>query len=522
MLKSRGGMLTGAVGMVALVLWRIEAARRERRRLEALVVSRTRQLRQSEELFRSIFEHATEGIFQSSLDGGNLRANPAMTAICGFSSPEEVSQGYTDAATQFYVQPGRRDEINAEVALRGAAVGWESEVWRKDGSSIWISENVRLVADPATGEMFYLGSLVDITARREMQAAQEQARLAAEAASAAKSRFLAHMTHELRTPLTGVLSSARVALRDPALDEGNRQRYARIAESGEHLLRLIEEVLDFSRLEAHRMQIRPAPFNLAELLRALVEDFQPRAGDARLEFRCEAAPALPKFVRGDVLRLRQVLDNLIGNALKFTNRGQIKLGVCHCGRAAGGPEPCVRFEVTDTGIGIPAQELEAIFEPFQQAPVPGRTTAGAGLGLNISARLVALMDGELQVESTPGEGSRFFFEIALPDAEAGETLREDPADTGVQPVPGEPAAGAPGLPPPAEEEIDALIALSWRGDIVRLRARLEELAAADPAQADFARDLDRLAAAFRMNAVSEFLGNAKLQRAARDAGGGAL
>ncbi len=266
-LMYRGGLLAGACGVVAFVLWRVVAARRERLRLEALVASRTRQLRQGEELFRSIFEHATEGIFQSSLDGRNLRANPAMARLCGYADPAQMQRELADAARQFYVDPARRQEINAAVACDGAAVGWESEIRRRDGSTVWISESVCTVVDPASGQTVYQGSIVDVTARREMQAAQEQARLAAEAANAAKSVFLTHVTHELRTPLTGILSNARVALRDAGLDEANRSRYALIVRSGEHLLTLIDEILDLSRLEAGRMEWCPRPFSLEELLR---------------------------------------------------------------------------------------------------------------------------------------------------------------------------------------------------------------------------------------------------------------
>ena len=224
-LMYRGGLLAGALGVVAFVGWQVAASRRERRRLEALVASRTRQLRQGEELFRSIFEHATEGIFQSSLDGQNLRANQAMAQLCGYADPGQMQRELANVAHQFYVNPARRHEINAAVARDGAAVGWESEIRRRDGSTIWVSESVRTVIDPASGQTIYQGSIVDVTARREMQAAQERARLAAEAANAAKSAFLTQVTHELRTPLTGILGNARVALRDDSLNDAHRSRF---------------------------------------------------------------------------------------------------------------------------------------------------------------------------------------------------------------------------------------------------------------------------------------------------------
>ena len=497
-LMYRGGLLASVIGLVVFVISLVLAARRERARLEALVASRTRQLRQSEELFRSIFEHATEGIFQSSLDGRNLRANPAMARICGYANPEEMREELTDAATLFYVQPGRREEINAEVVLRGVVQDCESEIYRRGGGTIWVAESVSRVVDPATGDTVYQGSIVDITARREMQQAREQARAAAEAANRAKSAFLAHMTHELRTPLTGILSGARVALQDPATDDRNRRRYALIADSGEHLLRLIDEALDHSRIEAGRMELRARPFDLAEFLRAVSGRFGPQAADTRLDFRCEADPALPQFVHGDALRLRQVLDNLLSNALKFTDHGEVALGVRR------GPGARVGFEVRDTGIGIPADALTTIFRPFQQVPASGRPgTPGVGLGLSIGARLVGLLGGELRVESSPARGSRFFFDIPLPDADHGETLPRIKIE--------EPDVPPPALPmvTPPTDEIDALMTLSLAGDIVRLRQRVTELARHDPELAHFARELERLAAGFRMDAIGQFLRDAR-------------
>ena len=497
-LMYRGGLLAGAVSLVVFIVSLVLAAQRERARLEALVASRTRQLRQSEELFRSIFEHATEGIFQSSLDGRNLRANPAMARLCGYTSPEEMREELTDTATLFYVQPGRREEINAEVVLRGVVQDCESEIYRKGGGTIWVAESVGTVIDPATGDTVYQGSIVDITARRETQLAHEQARAAAEAANRAKSAFLAHMTHELRTPLTGILGGARVALQDPATDEKNRHRYALIADSGEHLLRLIDEALDHSRIEAGRLELRARPFDLAEFLRAVSGRFGPQAADARLGFRCEAEPALPQFVHGDALRLRQVLDNLLYNALKFTDHGEVALGI----RRESGAR--VGFEVRDTGIGIPAETLATIFRPFQQVPAPGRPgTPGVGLGLSISARLVGLLGGELRVESAPARGSRFFFDIPLPDADHGETLQNAKLK---EPDPSSPPTR---LVMPSVEEIDALTALSLAGDIVRLRQRATKLARANPEVGNFARELERLAAGFRMDAIGQFLRDAR-------------
>ena len=500
-LMYRGGLLVGISVAAAFVLWQILAARRERARLEALVISRTRQIRQGEELFRSIFEYATEGIYQSSLDGHNLRANPAMARFCGYADPGQMQRELTDVAHQFYVQPGRRQEINAAVANDGAAVDWESEIRRRDGSTFWISESVRTVVDPASGQTVYQGSIVDVTARRETQAAREHARLAAEAANAAKSAFLTHVTHELRTPLTGILSNARVALRDGSLEEVDRARYALIASSGVHLLALIDEILDLSRMEAGHMELRPSRFSLDELLRTVTDAFAARAAEKRLEMRCSLDPLLPCTVQGDALRLRQVLDNLIGNAFKFTAQGSVSLDVR---RTEAGE---MRFEVTDTGVGIPAELCSAIFEPFRQVASPRLPEhSGVGLGLHISARLVRLMEGELRVASVPGEGSRFFFDLPLHGDNRDESeivaAHHRPRSVREERTP---SARATTFALPSPAEIHTLLTLSLEGDIVRLRERLKELAARDIALADFTREVEALAVGFRMDAISQFL-----------------
>lgn len=248
------------------------------------------------------------------------------------------------------------------------------------------------------------------------------------------------------------------------------------------------------------MELRPGPFSLDELLRTVTDAFAARATEKRLELRCSLDPLLPGRVRGDPLRLRQVLDNLIGNAFKFTARGSVSLAVRRTETGA------MRFEVTDTGVGIPPDQCAAIFEPFRQVAFPRPPEhSGVGLGLHISARLVRLMEGELRVASVPGQGSRFFFDLPLQDEPRVEG--QDAAADGRGPARGQrssattPATFA--LPSPAE--VRALLTLSLEGDIVRLRERLKELASREASLVDFTREVEALAAGFRMDAISEFL-----------------
>ncbi|MFH1871515.1 MAG: response regulator, partial [Pseudomonadota bacterium] len=248
-----------------------------------------------------------------------------------------------------------------------------------------------------------------------------EAREAADAASQAKSEFLAHMSHELRTPLNGILGYAQILARDAGLSASQRNGVEIIGRSGEYLLTLISDILDLARVEAGRLELEEADFGLREFLQGMVDAVRVRTEQKGLSFAYELDPALPAGVRGDEKRLRQVLLNLLGNAAKFTEAGGVIFRVkrADVGRADQDRvgENRIRFEVEDTGPGIVADELEQIFQPFQQLAAPGRKVEGTGLGLAISRDLVRLMGGELKVDSAPGRGSLFSVVIELPEAE---------------------------------------------------------------------------------------------------------
>ena len=247
----------------------------------------------------------------------------------------------------------------------------------------------------------------------QLQEAKEQA----DAANRAKSVFLANMSHELRTPLNGVIGYAQILMKDRELSAKNRERLQIVQSSGEHLLRMINEVLDFSKIEAGKMELTPTPFHLPQLLRDIAASSSPRFEQKQIEFAFEPGATLPDLVVGDPQKLRQVLDNLLSNAAKFTSAGRVDLRVTAGGdsRASGGSAPdCFHFTVTDTGVGISPADRANLFRPFQQA-VDGRPPEpGTGLGLAISQRLVELMGGKLEVESEPGRGSTFAFSVRLP------------------------------------------------------------------------------------------------------------
>jgi signal transduction histidine kinase/CheY-like chemotaxis protein len=278
--------------------------------------------------------------------------------------------------------------------------------------------NAQVVA--AITRRHLLGSLVaELTVRRR-NAELEEAKEAAEAANRAKNVFLSNMSHELRTPLNAILGYAQILFPQGNLTECQRRQIGVMQASGEHLLTLIGDMLDLSRIEAQKMEVTAAPFRLPRLLEHVVEIMQPKASQKGLELHYGQDSPLPPWVLGDEARLRQILLNLLANAVKFTPAGSVTL------RAAYDPQEGGRLscEVVDTGIGIPEDKLTAVFEPFTQLAPDAQGREGTGLGLAIVRRLTSLMGGAVSVSSRVGEGSSFRFSVALPISSAGEPAEE--------------------------------------------------------------------------------------------------
>jgi PAS domain S-box-containing protein len=270
-------------------------------------------------------------------------------------------------------------------------------------------DNLERVVAERTGELIAINEQLqtEITERKQAEQQLREAKEAAEAANKAKSTFLANMSHELRTPLNAILGYAQILKRDASLGEHQHEAITIMERSGEHLLTLLNDVLDLSKIEAGKMELHPVEFHLLNFLQSLADIFSARATQKGLEFRYEHLTELPLGVRGDDKRLRQVLINLLGNAIKFTEQGGITFTVGHHFEQ-------LRFQVEDTGIGIKAEDLERIFAPFYQASDHRRVTEGTGLGLSISRKLVEMMGGQIQVKSEPGRGSIFWFDLDLP------------------------------------------------------------------------------------------------------------
>ena len=486
----------------------------------------------SDQMYRSIFENAIEGIFQTTPAGQYLNVNPALAKMYGYDSTEDLVRGLTAIDNQLYVDPTRRDEFVKEMQAQSVVRGFESQIYRKDKSVIWISENARAVHGSNGDLLYYEGMVEDITERKRLETklleseskvsalisniedsiwsvdkeyrlitfnptfsrnfeeifgqtasvghvitefvptewrAEEtalydralagerflveqryetsrgeryyeislnpiradgeitgvavfskditerhralrelqEAKVAAEAANRMKSEFLANMSHEIRTPMNGVIGMTDLLLMTSLTPE-QREFATTVRLSGESLLIVINDILDFSKIEAGKLDLETIEFDLRETIDNTLDLLAAQAHSKGLELAAFIRPEVPVHVLGDPGRLRQVINNLVGNAVKFTSEGEVVVTVSKVSETT--DRVILNFEVRDTGIGIDKAAQARLFEAFSQAD--GSTTrkyGGTGLGLAISRKLVALMNGQIRIESEPGQGSTFWF-----------------------------------------------------------------------------------------------------------------
>jgi PAS domain S-box-containing protein len=393
----------------------------ERRRAEA-------SLRRAEKKYRGIFENAVEGIFQTTPEGRILSANPAAARMVGYDSPEQLMDMVTDIQTQLCEAPEDfikfREIINAE----GQVNSFETSLRHRTREGyVRVSVSAKIVNDADGNVLHYEGLMTDITERIEKEKAERE-RKAAEAANKAKSEFLANMSHEIRTPLNAILGFSEILL-TKTQDPVQKSYLKNILSSGRSLLTLINDILDLSKIEAGKLEIHPEYSDIRKLLSSIETVFLQKIEEKGICLQSELSENLPGSLLLDEIRIRQVLINLIGNAVKFTEHGHVSVSVS-CYHTNGRIN--LIFEVADTGIGIPEDQQEIIFENFrQQDGQSNRKYEGTGLGLAITKRLVELMNGSISVESKPGQGSKFrviIYDVEIADknfTKTEEALDED-------------------------------------------------------------------------------------------------
>ncbi|MDE2073051.1 MAG: PAS domain-containing sensor histidine kinase [Alphaproteobacteria bacterium] len=386
-------------GLVVTALLLLPALAAGALRLRRQASRQTPRLTAAEKTYRAFFDHTVLGVFRTTPDGRYVDANPALARIYGYVDPAALMEGLTDIAGQLYTDAGRREAFSDLLAADDVVTDFVSEIRRRDGSTIWISETARAVRDWTGRLVFYEGTVEDVTAKIDAERALRRALEKAEEANRAKSAFLAAMSHELKTPLNGVLGFSEV-IKEEMLGPIGLAAYREYAEhihkSGRRLLEVIENVLDITRLQAGTLPLNRQALVVEPLVAAAVAEAE---AAARHRVALDLAPDLP-LIDADAGRLRQVLHHLLSNAMKFTPDGGA-VSVRLEPEAAG-----LWIVVADSGIGMAPDQIAVALEPFRQIDGSlARRFEGAGLGLALTKALVDLHNGRLAIESEEGVGT---------------------------------------------------------------------------------------------------------------------
>jgi PAS domain S-box-containing protein len=455
------------------------------------------QILQTEAWYRGIVRSAPDGMVVVNENGHISLVNANIEKMFGYSDGElighpiemllllDARQGHVAKRDGFFASGTERRPMDTVLdGLRAC---------RKDGSEFPVDVSLSRLPDNDGRAGIICAAIRDVTERQKMELARESSLSEALRLAQLRSAFLAQMSHELRTPLNGILGYAQNLLHGEALAEKQADGLRIIQHSGEHLLSLINGILDHAAIEAGKFELIPGDIELEPCLSTLIGIIRVRAEQKNIAFSCEADAGLPAVVLGDAQRLRQVLLNLLSNAVKFTDNGQVILRVNYTVPSR------LRFAVQDSGVGIAADQMNSIFLPFEQVGEISRRAGGTGLGLAISRKLVTLMGSDIKVESVPGAGSTFSFEIEMQAVQTGAgtvnvaALSEQALTRVTQTI--------PDLLAPPRHELDILHGLALRGNMRDVIKHAEQLTELDERYQPFVGQLRQLAKSFQTKAL---------------------
>lgn len=486
---------------------RAEALSGELGRNNASLRQAQQELARSEAEYRAIFEESRDLIVVLSAEGTIQTTNGASQDLLGYR-PEEMAMARPE---DFFAHPEECQRLLDALAQSDSVTNFAAQLRHRDGRLIpcLISASQRQErSDQPPGYQAVVHNMSDyLQAEAERARAQQllQEKATAEAASQAKSRFLATMTHELRTPLNSILGYAQLLQGQKARSDVQSRGVTTILSSGHHLLNLIEDVLDLARIEADRLPIVHSQVELARLLADVLDAVRVEAEQKGLRLAGHFPPHLPRCIVTDEKRLRQILLNLLSNGIRYTQQGEVAL---HVTPLPAPPLPVLpggegedgasrlRFAVTDTGVGLTPEEMARIFAPFEQAAEPGRTGPGVGLGLSISQSLAHLLGSRIHVESAPGQGSRFWFDLSVA-WEDDDFIEPSAQSLAAQPRP----PSQESAPRPPDEVLEPLYRLGRLGDMRGVEAAARQLAEEQPTYTAFAGQVVKLAQAFDDRAI---------------------
>ena len=408
----------------------------------------------SEKRFRSTFEQAAVGVAHISPEGKFIRVNQRLCEIVGYDSDLLLKLTFQEITHPDDLQVGvehLRQMLTGEIFN----FSMEKRYIHCNGSIIWGHLTISLVKDNLGAPDYFIAVIEDISDRKQTETALEESRNKLKQANKAKDVFIAHMSHELRTPLTSILGFSNLLQRDSQLSSKQLHFVDIVHGSGRHLLNLINDILDFSKITAEKLQLEPENFNLVHFLSEIATVFRVRTQQKGLTFQAEISPSLPTIVNADETRLRQVLFNLLSNGIKFTDKGTVTLKVNYIenfavsnqesstknndDRPSSTADPSqsisltkIRFQVEDTGIGIPIDKCDTIFNPFEQLNGRAKKYEGTGLGLTISQNIIQLMGSQIKLQSQVDRGSKFWFDLELLPVETN--ILPSSSDSSIRPA----------------------------------------------------------------------------------------